>query len=139
MKVLKITKPDKTVHVVPKDNLAFYQGYNNRQPEGSKWKIDEIEEEEAKNLPFIDPNHLTGAEAQSKVADLTKVAEEKDAEIEALKAELAAKKSGKLPADVAISLIATATEEQIAVLIKDEERKTVKDAAEKRLAELKTA
>lgn len=95
-KVLKITKPDKTVHVVPTSNHAFYLANNNRLPEGAKWKIEEIEEEQAKDLPFIDESFVTPLEAQAKVADLQKESEEKDKEIEELRAKLDAIQKAQL-------------------------------------------
>jgi hypothetical protein len=135
-KVLKITKPDKTVHVVPKSNHAFYLAQNNRLPADKKWKIEEIDEEEAKGLKFIDESFVTPLEAVKKVEDQAKALVERDSKIAELEAELSAKKVGKLPADLLISLIATASKEQIEQLTKDDERKTVKEAAEKRLTEL---
>lgn len=138
-KVLKITKPDKTVHVAPLATKSRVQAYNNRLPANLKWKIEEVEEEEAKKLPFIDKNYVSGAEAQVKVSELQKESAVKDTKIAELEAELAAKKAGRLPADLLVSLLATASKEQIEVLIKDDDRKTVKEAAEKRLTELAAA
>lgn len=88
--VLKITKSDKTVHTVPVTNKAFYLGYNNRLPADQKWKIEEIDEKEAKNLPFVDDRHVTPADAVTKAQELQTVVADKDAEIERLKAQLAA-------------------------------------------------
>lgn len=88
--VLKITKADKTVHVVPTANKAFFQSFNNRLPHGAKWKIEEIDEKEAKGLPFIDEDYVTGAEATVKVDELKGQLSEKDQQIEALKAQLEA-------------------------------------------------
>lgn len=136
MQVLKITKPDKTVHVVPINNKTFYLAHNNRLPAEKKWKIEEINEEDAKGLKFIDESFVTPLEAVKKVEDQAKTILEKDGKIAELEAELSAKKAGKLPADLVITLLATATKEQIEVLTKDDERKTVKEAAAKRLAEL---
>jgi hypothetical protein len=74
-----------------------------------------------------------------KVEDQAKAILEKEGKIAELEAELSAKKAGKLPADLVISLLANASKEQIEQLTKDDERKTVKEAAEKRLAELSAA
>lgn len=136
LKVLKITKPDKSIHVAPLGVKSRLQAHNSRLPASQKWKIEEIDEDEAKKLPFRDENYVSGAEAQIKVSELQKAAADKDTKIAELESELAAKKAGKLPAELVISLIVTASKEQIEQLIKDDERKTVKEAAEKRLAEL---
>jgi hypothetical protein len=138
-KVLKITKPDKTVHTAPLNNKAFYQAFNHRLSADKKWKIEEIDESEANDLPFRDKNFVTGLEALKKVEDQAKILVEKDDKIAQLESELAAKKAGKLPADLLVSLLANASAEQIEVLTKDDERKTVKEAADKRLAELAAA
>lgn len=89
-KVIKITKPDKTIHVAPLGVKNRLQAHNNRLPANQKWKIEEIDEEEAKKLPFRDENYVSGAEAQIKVSELQKASAEKDAEIEKLKKKLAA-------------------------------------------------
>lgn len=136
MQVLKITKPDKTVHVVPINNKAFYLAHNNRLPAEKKWKLETIDEEDAKGLSFIDESFVTPLEAVKKVEDQAKTLLEKEGKIAELEAELSAKKAGKLPADLVISLVATATAEQIEQLTKDDDRKTVKEAVTKRLAEL---
>jgi hypothetical protein len=138
-KVLKITKPDKTVHTAPLANKAYYQHFNSRLTADKKWKIDEIDESEVAELPFRDNDYVTGLEAMKKVEDQAKTLVEKEDKIAHLEQELAAKKAGKLPADLLISLLATASKEQIEVLTKDDDRKTVKEAAEKRLAELAAA
>jgi hypothetical protein len=80
--VLKITKPDKTVHTAPLANKAYYQHFNSRLTADKKWKIEEIDESEIPNLPFRDQSYVTGIEAVEKL-------KEKDSEIEALKAKLA--------------------------------------------------
>ncbi len=70
-KVLKVTKADKTVHVVPISNKTFYQHMNNRiLSVGQQMKLEEIDEKEAKDLPYFDENYVTGAEAQDKVSEL---------------------------------------------------------------------
>lgn len=89
-KVLKITKSDKTVHTTPLHNKAFYQGYNNRLPADQRWKLEEIDESEAEKLPFIDNSYVTGSEAVVKNKELENQLSVKDAELEALKAQLAA-------------------------------------------------
>jgi hypothetical protein len=141
-KVLKITKTDKTVHVVPTDNLAFYQAYNNRLPQEQRWKLEEIEEKDAKDLPFIDESFVTPLEAQAKVGDLQKDLDAKEKEIEDLKAKLEEKPATqpKFPAEMLVNLISVATTlEQVEALSKDDKRATVIAAAEKRKAELTPA
>lgn len=138
-KVLKITKPDKTVHVVPITNKAFYLAYNNRLPAERKWKLEEIDEDQAKNLKFIDESFVTPLEAVKKVEDQAKAIVEKEGKIAELEAELSAKKAGKLPADLVISLIATASKEQVEQLVNGDDRKTVKEAAATRIAEIEAA
>jgi hypothetical protein len=148
-KVLKITKTDKTVHVVPTDNLAFYQAYNNRLPQEQRWKLEEIEEKDAKDLPFIDESFVTPLEAQAKVGDLQKDIEAKaqaiadrEKEIEDLKAKLEEKPAPqpKFPAEMLVNLISVATTlEQVEALSKDDKRTTVIAAADKRKAELTPA
>ncbi len=72
-KVLKVTKPDKTVHVVPIANKDFYLHLNNRIfAGGPQMKLEEIDEKEAENLPFFDEKYVTGTEAQSRVSELEK-------------------------------------------------------------------
>jgi hypothetical protein len=91
-KLLKITKPDKTVHVVPLTNKPFYEAQNNRwrliaRPE-LLWKLEEISESEAKDLPFYDEDHITGAEAVQKNAELQKKNADQAALIEKLQRQL---------------------------------------------------
>ena len=91
--VLVIRKPDKTIHKVPLDNKAALISYNNRLPAGLKWKFEEIEEEEAMKLPFIDESYVTVAEAQDKAnefADTINRQAERLKELEALLGEKAA-------------------------------------------------
>lgn len=141
-KVLKITKPDKTTHVVPLTNKSFYQAHNNRLPADQKWKLEEIDEEAAGKLSFIDESYVTPVEAVIKVGELEKQMSDKDAEIEALKKKLAEllQPTGyvKVTADEVIALInAAATVEQVQALAANDERKTVNDAAAKKIAALK--
>jgi hypothetical protein len=150
-KVLKITKADKTVHVVPMVNKAFYQAYNNRQPVSKKWKVEEIDEEDAKNLPFIDESHTSPLEAVQKVSKLQASLADKDAEIEALKAQLASKSGASPDADDStgtaetptqtatdkIALInAATTVEQVQALLEGEQRSTVLKAGAKKVSTL---
>lgn len=139
-KVLKITKSDKTIHVVPLTNKAFYQGYIRRLPADKKWTMEVVNESEVVNHPFIDESFVTPLEGATKAKELQKVLSEKDAEIESLKALLAAQNNIDAPKKTAaevIELIAAATTvEQVQALSKDDDRATVKKAAEKRIDEL---
>jgi uncharacterized small protein (DUF1192 family) len=147
-KVLKITKPDKTIHVSPIGNKARLHALNRILPADQKWKFEEITEDEAKKLPWRDENYVTGAEAQLKVSEMEKTMADKDAEIEALKAQLAAKAGGnegqitppKATAEEVIALVNAATSiEQVESLVKDDTRVTVMKAGEKKIAAIKEA
>lgn len=147
--VLKITKPDKTIHVVPVANKSFYQTYNRRLPPSKRWKIDEIDESEAKDLPFIDETAVSPLEAVKKVDELT-------AENERLKKLLAEKNTGSsqsidvtgsdgagpqlttLTAKEVIEKVKNAsTVDEVNAHIAGDERKSVQDAAAKKIASLK--
>lgn len=72
-KVLKITKPDKTIHVVPVTHKAFYQ-HQNKVILGpsEQWTLEEIDEEAAKDLPLIDESFVTPLEATEQSKSLKK-------------------------------------------------------------------
>jgi hypothetical protein len=90
-KVLVIRKTDKTIHKVPLANKARLLAFNNRNPEGKKWKFEEMDEDEAAKLPFIDESYVTAAEAQDKAKELEITVSEKDAKIAELEKLLAEK------------------------------------------------
>ena len=142
-KLLKVTKPDKTIHTMPLDNKAFYLAYNNRLPVEQRWTIEEIDEEEAIDHPFIDESFVTPLEGAQKANELQKVVVDKDKEIEELKKQLAEKQTPAAPkfsADQAIALIGVAkSADQVNELIKDDTRVTVKAAADAKIAELTKA
>lgn len=92
-KVLVIRKADKTIHKVPLGNKAALMAYNNLQPENVKWKMEEMDEDEAEKLPFIDENYISAADAQQKAKELEATVSEKDAKIAELEALLATKSS----------------------------------------------
>lgn len=144
-KILVIRKPDKTIHTAPLVNKAALLAYNNRSKLG--WKIEEMEEEDAKDLPFIDPTYVTAAEAQSKVKELEKVNQAKEDEIAELKEKLAALQAGgtnngsapwvKLPAAEAIAKInEAATADEVKAILGEDDRATVQKAASEKLAAL---
>lgn len=94
-KVLKITKTDKTTHIVPLSNKAALLKYNSLLPDSQKWKFEEIDEKEAKNVPFIDESYVTAGEAQVKVSELQDAMAEKEAKIKELEDKMAAMEAAK--------------------------------------------
>lgn len=137
-KVLIIRKTDKTIHQVAIANKATLMAYNNRLPAGKKWIIEEMEEKEAAKLPFIDDAYVTAAEATQKLKQLEKSAEAKDnkiAELEALLAAAKAPAKSRLTAEETIALIEKAEDADAAAeLANGDERKTVIEAAQKKIA-----
>lgn len=131
-KVLVIRKTDKTIHKAPLANKAVLTAHNNRLPAGKKWVIEEMEEDEAAKLPFIDDAYVTAAEATNKLKAIEKSVEQKDSKIAELEAKLAALGNpGQLTAVDAIAKIkAATTKEQVLAILGNDERKTVKDAAD---------
>lgn len=101
-KVLVITKADKTRNIAPLVNKAALTAYNNKLAPENKMKIEEMEEEEAEKLAYIDESHITAGEALEKTAELTTQLSEKDqriAELEALlkEKETVPEETGKKP------------------------------------------
>ncbi len=151
-KVLVIRKQDKTIHISPIENKASLLAYNNKQSEGTKWKIEEMDEDEAAELPYIDESYVSAAEAVSKSKALTALVNQKDealsqkdqliAEMEAKIAALTSNGADTTKTDTAIELIEkinnAATEVEVNELLGTDERKTVIAAAEKRIAALNT-
>jgi len=129
-KVLVVRKPDRSIHQIPISNKAKIMGYNNRLPTRDQWQIEEMDEEKAKKLPFIDSSYVTASEAQGKLA-------EKDDKIKELEAKLAALNANQAPetATDKIARINAATDaESVTAILGTDDRKTVKDAAEKMIA-----
>lgn len=89
-KVLVVRKTDKTIHIVPIENLSRLQSFNNRLPNEQKWIFEEMDAEEASKLPFLDQTYTTGTEAVSKVKSLQAENESKDNLIAELEAKLKA-------------------------------------------------
>lgn len=84
-KVLKITKPDKSIHVVPVTHKAFYQHQNKAiLPPDQQWSIEEIDEEAAKDLPLIDESYVSPIEAAAQSKTLRKENEALQARIKEL-------------------------------------------------------
>lgn len=113
--------------------------YNNRLPKGEKWNFEEMDEEEAAKLPFIDPAYVTAGEAQVKVKDLEGQVSEKDQKIAELEAMLAAINSGsgksvtETAVDVIAKIKAATTADEVRSIVGTDTRKTVTDAAEAKL------
>ncbi len=88
--VLVVRKKDRTIHVVPMANRANLMAYNNRQPVADRYKLEVMDEEEAKKLPFIDRDYVSASDAQVLLKDAKSELSEKDAQIAELEARLAA-------------------------------------------------
>ena len=130
--VLVVRKPDRTIHQVPIANKARLMGYNNRLPKRDQWRIEVMDEEAAKKLPYLDANYVSAAEAQGKL-------QEKDEKIKELEAKLAALNASKEPAtETAADKIAKINEAKdeaaVNAILGTDDRKTVKEAADKRIA-----
>lgn len=134
-KVLIIRKPDATIHQVPMANKAFLKAFNNRLPGGQKWSFEEMSEEEAAKLPFIDPEYVTAGEAVTKLKSLEGTLSEKDKMIAELEARLATLSA---PAETAVQKIdridAATSQDEVTSILGDDGRKTVQDAAAKKIA-----
>lgn len=138
-KVLMITKPDSTIHVVPLAIKNFWDAHNNRSKPQDRVKMEVIDEKEVEDLPTHDPNYLNPTEAVEAVDTLKKENAEKDAEIEKLRKQLAQQANPPIAKaeDVITKINWATTVETIEDLVKGDERKTVKDAADKKIAALK--
>lgn len=155
-KVLVVTKPDGTTHIMPVANKASLMSYNSQlKNPAEKWKFEEMDEEEAQKLPYKRTDFVSPVNAQAKLA-------EKDAEIARLKALLDEKKgattedtgaaynatdggapfippaSGNAEKATALEMIElinkAESEDAIQALIENESRKTVLEAAAKKKA-----
>jgi hypothetical protein len=148
-KVLIVTDFTGNLHIVPIGNKAYYQA-RNQVNKNLQYKFKEgLTEEEALNFVKenngIDPTFTTPATASDVIANKDKQLADKVSENEQLKKqleELQAKldNSNKLTAaDVIIKITEAKSEEEVNTLIVGETRKTVLDAAAKKIAELKAA
>jgi cell division protein FtsB len=98
-KVLVIRKPDATIHVVELSNQASLMQYNRNLKADKKWTLEVMDREKAEALPHIDPNFVSPGKAVEKLSQLAKENEAKDAEINALKDQLAKLQAGGGAAD----------------------------------------
>lgn len=151
-KALVVRKPDRTVHVVPLGNKSYLQAQNNRLPADKRLRFEEMDEEEALKLPFFDENYISPSAAQDKLKVVENDLLEKDTRIAELEAKLAEmeqrqakgaentqKQGGTITAVELIDQIGK--EENVDVvkaLLDGETRKTVIDAANKRISELES-
>lgn len=141
-KKLVIRKPDKTIHVTELSNKAALMQLNKRFKAGQKWKFEEMDEEEAKKLPSFDKTYVTAAEAVQKVDVLQNQLQDKDKQIEELKALLAknnppADNAKQLTVPETVELIKAATTvDEVNKIVGSDERKGVLAAAEAKIAEL---
>ncbi|WP_346236752.1 hypothetical protein ABDK00_014045 [Niabella insulamsoli] len=129
--VLVVRKTDRTIHVVPVEQEAFYKSMNNRLKANDRMVLEVMSEEEAKKLPFYDKNFKGAGAANAEIR-------EKDERIAELEQRLAALQGGGKSEETAqekIARINAATSlEDVILITGDDERKTVKDAAEKKAA-----
>lgn len=144
-KVLVIRKPDKTVHSVPLSNKSRLLAYNKNLPDTHKWTFEEMEEELASKLPFIDESFVSAAEAIIKVKDLEGTLAERQAVLDSKNEELetANAKLAELQKQLAetssakekIALIKAAkSKEEVTNILGDDTRTTVVAAANDMIA-----
>lgn len=140
-KVLVIRKTDKTIHQVPIENKARLMAYSNRLPVGQKWSFEVMDEKDAKDLPFFDKDFVTGGEAVLKLKSLEESAATKDAKIAELEAMLSALNGGaaktvETALEVIAKINAATTPEDVKAILGADDRKTVLDAAAKKIGSL---
>jgi hypothetical protein len=141
--LVKVVKPNQTVHFIPLSALAQVRAQSNLLPADKKWTISVVNAAEAKNHAYKDTGHVSGPAAA--------VVAEKDKEIAALRAQLkkasekgtektetpggaAAPKSSDEKADMAIVAInALTTEAEINAYVEGEQRISVTKAAAARI------
>lgn len=153
-KVLVIRKPDASIHVVALVNKASLMLYNKNLKPSDKWTFEEMDEDKAAKLPYIDPHYVSAANASKKVGELESKLSDKDQEIADLKKQLAeaAKGNGtggnastsspkKVYAENVATVVAKIKKakdvDAVNALTKDDERAGVLQAAEKQIATFK--
>ncbi len=144
-KVLVIRKPDRTIHAVPLSNKPRLLAHNRNLPDNLKWTFEEMDEEEAAKLPFIDESFVTAAQAILKVKDLEGTLADRQAALDSKNEELESANEKlaelqKLLADTSsakdkIALIKAAkSKEEVTTLLGDDIRTTVVAAANDMIA-----
>ena len=138
-KLLVIRKPDKTIHKIPMSNKAAAMAFSNKLPAGLKWKFEEMEEEDALKLPFLDTKYITASDAQSVVKEKDQLISDKDKQIAELEAKIAALSAGSETATQKIDRINAAdSADTVKEILGADDRKTVIDAAAKKTASFPT-
>jgi hypothetical protein len=139
--VLMVTDYAGRLHIMPLGNKPFFQS-RNKTVKSKQYVFREMEEKAAYEFneknKGVDPDFITAKKAVNVIQD-------KDAEIERLKAQLAAlqAKPAEKAGDTAVEVIArikaaTTVEELSALIVPGETRKTVLDELAKKSAELAT-
>lgn len=134
-KILVVRRPDKTIHQVAITNKAYLMAHSNRLPAAQQFTFEEMDEDEAKDLPTIDINYVTQENAKNKLEELDIVSSEKDAKIAELEKMIAELNAGKNLTENAVDVIARINAATSAKEVKEiagaDGRKTVIDAAMK--------
>lgn len=152
-KVLKVTKEDGTIHIVPISNKTSLTHQNNLRPANRKWTLEEIDEKDAQNLPWKDKEFVpASAKAvvdakNAEIAELQKKLAEAEAKAKANGGSEGTEGNGSgdenlstsVNATEAIAVIGTlATVEEVNAYINGDSRATVVKAANAKIAELET-
>ncbi|HRH60147.1 MAG TPA: hypothetical protein PL045_06225 [Chitinophagaceae bacterium] len=135
-KVLVVTDYSGVLHITPLGNKPYYERQNNKN-KSRAFLFREMEEKEA--IDFVAKNKGTDPD-YVRPQDLQKVLNNKDSEIESLKAKLAALEASSAQPPSANELVtkinASDSVDEIKKLAEGDTRKTVIDAAEKRITAL---
>lgn len=134
--VLVVLKPDATTHIVPIANMPYLKAYNNKLPMGQKWEIKTMTAEEAAALPFINPNHVTGAAAVVRAQDLQNENEKLRRQLAELQGTGGGSKAPEAVAVVIQKIKEATTAEEVGTIAGADNRQAVTKAANKRIAEL---
>ena len=130
--VLVLRKADKTIHIVPVDQEAFYKAQNNRLPVNDRMGLEIMDEEEAIKLSWYDKDYKSAADANASLREQ----EDKIAELEARLSAL----QGGVKQETAVEKISrineAATIESVNEILGEDSRATVKSAAEARISAL---
>lgn len=82
--VLVIRKSDKTIHIVPVDQEAFYRSQNNRLAANDKMGLEVMDEEKALALGFFDKSYKGASEANANLREKDDKIAELEAKLKAL-------------------------------------------------------
>ena len=142
-KVLLVTDYSGVLHITPLANKSYYQGKNNIIKD-KKFILKEVDEDEANEFVTknngIDPDHISPTKAKALLSDKDTQLDAATKRIAELEAALA---DGKKPADntnsaqdVIIRINLATTVDEVNEVLGTDARKTVLDAATKRISEL---